>query len=198
MSARLRRLAADYEKILNEAAGHKYIKIEPLGPHPPERYLVTYLVKGLKWDKKANRPVEINRHQVEIYLTDSYPREKPLCEIKTEIFHPNFRNQGSVCIGDHWAAGETLWDVIVQIGEMIQYQSYNPKSPLDAQAAQWSRANEHLLPIGKVDLYQPDPEVEIGLEAAPSLDDDDLDITLISASDNKDLDNLDDIDIELN
>jgi len=86
MSARLRRLAADYEKILNEAAGHTYIKIEPLGPHPPERYLVTYLVKGLKWDKKANRPVEINRHQVEIYLTDSYPREKPLCEIKTEIF----------------------------------------------------------------------------------------------------------------
>lgn len=32
MSARLRRLAADYEKIQNEAAGHKYIKIEPLGP----------------------------------------------------------------------------------------------------------------------------------------------------------------------
>jgi len=81
---------------------------------------------------------------------------------------------------------------------MIQYQSYNPKSPLDAQAAQWSRANEHLLPIGKVDLYQPDPEVEIGLEAAASLDDDDLDITLIPASDNKDLDNLADIDIEFN
>lgn len=198
MSARLRRLAADYEKIQNEAAGHKYIKIEPLGPHPPERYLVTYLLKGLKWDKKAKRPVEVSQHQVEIYLTESYPREKPLCEIKTEIFHPNFRNQGTVCIGDHWAAGETLWDVIVQIGEMIQYQSYNPKSPLDAQAAQWSRANEHLFPIGKVDLYQPDPEVEIGVEVAASLDDDDLDITLFPSTDDKDSDNLDDIEIEFN
>ncbi|HHV16071.1 MAG TPA: ubiquitin-conjugating enzyme E2 [Gelria sp.] len=198
MSARLRRLAADYEKILNEAAGHKYIKIEPLGPHPPERYLVTYNVKGLKWDKKANRPVEINQHQVEIYLSESYPREKPLCEIKTEIFHPNFQNRGSVCISDYWAAGETLWDVIVQIGEMIQYQNYNPKSPLDARAAKWARANEHLFPVGKVDLYQPDPEVEIGVEVAASMDDDDLDITLFPSKNNKDLDNLDDIDIEFN
>lgn len=198
MSARLRRLAADYDKIQNEAAGHKYIKIEPLGPHPPERYLVTYFVKGLKWDNKTNRPVEISQHQVEIYLTESYPREKPLCEIRTEIFHPNFRNQGAVCIGDHWAAGETLWDVIVQIGEMIQYQSYNPKSPLDAQAAKWTRANEHLFPIGKVDLYQPDPEVEIDLEPAAGPDNDDLNITLFPNQDNKDRDNLDDIDIEFN
>ena len=193
MSARLRRLAADYERIQNEATGHKYIKIEPIGGYPPERYLVKYLVKGLKWDKKVNRPVAINQHQVEIYLTESYPREKPLCEIKTEIFHPNFRSQGSVCIGDHWAAGESLWDVIVQMGEMIQYQSYNPKSPLDAQAAKWARANEHLFPIGKVDLYQPEPQVEIGLETAASTDDDDLDITLITE---KDTVTLDDIDIE--
>lgn len=200
MSARLRRLAADYEKILTEAAGHKYIKVEPLSPHPPERYLVTYFVKGLKWDKTLNRPVEVNRHQVEIYLTESYPREKPLCEIKTEIFHPNFRNRGMVCIGDHWAAGETLWDVIVQIGEMIQYRSYNPKSPLDARAAKWCKANENLFPIGKVDLYQPDPEVEISPEAAVGRDNDDLEITLFPSRDNKDLNdskNLDDIDIEL-
>ncbi|HAA09446.1 MAG: ubiquitin-conjugating enzyme E2 [Syntrophomonadaceae bacterium] len=198
MSARLRRLTADFERIQNEAAGHKYIKIEPIGPYPPERYLVTYLVKGLKWDKKLNRPVAIKKHQVEIYLSESYPREKPLCEIKTEIFHPNFRSKGTVCIGDHWAAGETLWDVIVQIGEMIQYQSYNPKSPLDAQAAKWARANEHLFPIGKVDLYQPEPEVEIGLETVPRTEDDDLDITLISERPTEEADTLDDIEIEFN
>lgn len=196
MSARLRRLTADYEKIRAEAAGHKYVKIEPLGPQPPERYLVTYLVKGLKWDQAANRPIELNRHQVEIYLGQSYPREKPICNIKTEIFHPNFQNRGTVCIGDHWAAGETLWDVIVQIGEMIQYQSYNPKSPLDAQAARWSRDNEHLFPIGKVDLYQPEPDVDISVEAAASLDDD-LDIELFPGKNKQSNDDLNDIDIEL-
>ena len=81
---------------------------------------------------------------------------------------------------------------------MIQYRSYNPKSPLDAKAAHWSQEYESLLPVGNVDLYQPDPEVEIGLETAASLDDDDLDITLIPSTDDKDLDNLDDIDIEFN
>jgi len=159
MSARLRRLAADCERIKAEAAGHKFIRVEPLGIYPPERYLVTYNLKGLRWDAFQNRPVESRLHQVEIYLAAGYPREKPYCMIRTDIFHPNFRSRGEVCIGDHWAAGSSLWDVIVHIGEMIQYRNYNVKSPLDARAAAWAGAYGHLLPVGKEDLYQAEPRV---------------------------------------
>lgn len=196
MNPRLRRLEADYKRIIDEAAGHKNIKVEALGAFPPEKYLITYYLKGLKWDDRFKRPVETNYHQVEVYLSTDYPREKPKCTIRTEIFHPNFQNKGAVCIGDHWAAGETLWDVIVQIGEMIQYRSYNPKSPLDARAARWAKANENLFPVGKLDLYQPDPEVELGLEVADSREDD-LEITLSPKQGDKAKDDLDDIDIEL-
>ncbi len=80
--------------------------------------------------------------------------------MKTEIFHPNFSSK--VCIADHWAAGESLADIIVQIGQMIQFQRYNSKSPLNQEAARWTVNNMHLLPAGNVDLYQAEPDIVIG------------------------------------
>jgi len=188
MSVRLRRLKADYERIMTEFTGHKYIKVEPVSGMPPEKYLVTYKLKGLKWDENLQRPVEISFHQVVIELQRNYPREKPKCTMKTEIFHPNFGTW--VCIGDYWAAGETLVDIIIKIGNMIQYKDYNYKSPLNHIAAEWVKENEHLLPVGKIDLYQPEPEVEIGEEIPET---DNLEITL----EDKGQENVDDIDIDI-
>ena len=173
MSARLRRLAADYKRICDEFTGHPYIKVEPTGGNPPERYLVTYRLKGLEWDHASQTPVIREFHQMEIYLHNDYPRQKPKCVMKTPIFHPNFGDW--VCIGDFWAAGETLCDVIIQVGEMIQYQSYNPKSPLNAVAARWCVENEHLLPVGNAKLYMAEPDIEITLEE----DNEDLGIELL-------------------
>jgi len=174
LNARLRRLMADYEKIRTEFAGHPNIDVEPVGGNPPERYRVTYKVKGLRLDPVLNRPVITNIHKAEIYLHNDYPREKPKCVMLTEIFHPNFGSY--ICIGDHWAAGETLVDVIIQIGQMIQYQSYNPKSPLNAVAAMWASRNEGVFPVGNVDLYQPEPDIVLGVLSDG--EDDDLDIIL--------------------
>lgn len=176
MSVRLRRMAADYEKVRTEFVGHPYISVEPLGGNPPERYRVTYRVKGLRWDQAHNRPVVVSHHVAEIYLHSEYPREKPQCRLLTEIWHPNFGSY--ICIGDHWAAGETLADIIIQIGDMIQYKSYNPKSPLNGLAAHWAVKNQQHFPIGNIDLYQAEPEIiiddvdddlEIVLENGPSL-----------------------------
>lgn len=185
MSIRLRRLTADYEKVRTELIGHKYIKVEPIEGDPPEKYLVSYNVKGLKLDSATNRPVETDFHQVVVYLPLGYPREKPVCKITTDIFHPNFRGS-QVCIGDEWAAGGSLADVIIHIGEMIQYRNYNPKSPLDPVAAKWATQNEHLFPIGNIDLYQPDVSIEI-----PKDEEGDIDIELFGN------DEVDEIEIEL-
>jgi ubiquitin-protein ligase len=174
MSARLRRLSADHERIRAEFGGHPHIDIEAARGNPPERYRVTYNVPGLIWNPDRNRPEEKRRHVVDIYLHSGYPREKPQCIPRSEVFHPNFGNY--VCIGDHWAAGETLSDVIVQIGEMIQYRQYNTKSAINARAARWAEHNRHLLPIGNIDLYLPEPDVTIHSLAAPP--DEEIDITL--------------------
>jgi len=186
MSVRLRRLSADYDKVRTEFAGHKYIKVETLSGSPPERYRITFHVKGLRWDAAQNRPIVVSNHVAEIYLHNEYPREKPQCRLLTEIWHPNFGPY--ICIGDHWAAGESLVDVIVQIGDMIQYKSYNPKSPLNGLAARWAVENQRFFPVGNVDLYQAEPDIsldeweaeddepEIELHDDPPADDDSLKI----------------------
>lgn len=173
MSARLRRLAADYERIRDSFTGHPYIEVKPVSGNPPERYVVTYRVPGLKLDGLLRRPVPANLHRVEIYLGAEYPRGKPVCKMLTPIFHPNFGSW--ICIGDHWAAGETLVDVIVKIGNMIQYRDYNTRSALNLQAARWAEANRHRLPIGRLDLYPKEPDIRL----RPALGGDfDVDIVL--------------------
>lgn len=184
MNPRMMRLNADYEKIRTEFLGHRYVTVEPMGSLPPERYRITYRVPGLRWDSFGNRPIVVNEHIAEIYLHADYPRQTPKATLKTPIWHPNFGTY--ICIGDHWAAGETLVDIIVQIGDMIQYKSYNPKSPLNANAAIWSMQNQHLFPVGTIDILQPEPEVEFG-GASADVEDDDLGIVLGPSSDNDDL-----------
>ena len=164
-TARLRRLLADWDRIQTEFVRHPHLRVRAVSGSPPERFEVTYLLKGLRWDAPRQRPVVHTPHIAEIYLHQQYPREKPKCTLRTEIFHPNFGPY--ICIGDHWAAGESLVDVIIKIGEMIQYQDYNVKSPLNGLAAKWTREHEDRLPIGSVDLYLPEPDIVF---SAPPVD----------------------------
>jgi ubiquitin-protein ligase len=63
----------------------------------------------------------------------------------TPIFHPNIDAQ-TICVGDHWTAGERLVDLAIRIGEMIAYQAYNIKSPLNGEAAMWADLNNDKIP----------------------------------------------------
>lgn len=160
VSPRLRRLTADYQLVRTEFSGHPYIDVQPAGGYPPERYLITYHVKGVEALDRNEMPILRNEHVADIYLHRGYPREKPKCVLRTPIFHPNFGSY--ICIADHWAPGETLADIIVHIGQMIQYDSYNPDSPLDGVAARWARRHEHLFPVGTEPLYQPEVDISFG------------------------------------
>ena len=150
MTARERRLMSDYEQVKKDFAGHKNIIVTPIGEEPPEKYHVTYFVNGI-YLLPDGRIETLGRHEVDITLHADYPRYKPICKITTPIWHPNFRD-GQICIGDIWGAGESLSDIIINIGDMIQYKSWNSYSPLSADAAQWAMDNKHLFPVGNVEL----------------------------------------------
>ena len=174
-TARMRRIAADWEQIKQEFSGHQYIQVTPVGPEPPEKYHVTYFVTGI-YMQQNGQIARLNRHEVEITLHSDYPRYKPLCKILTPIWHPNFRD-GQICIGDIWGAGESLCDIIINIGDMIQYKSWNSYSPLSADAAQWAINNKQMFPVGNADLHKADytasaSQVEIDLfdESKPNQD----------------------------
>ena len=150
MQARLRRLTADYEKVQTAFANHPFIRVIKIEGNPPDRYTFALNVEGLvpEGENGFNPGV---LHHAEIFLPLDYPRRPPFCRMLTPVFHPNIDPQ-KICIGDHWSAGQSLAHLIVRIGEMICYQSYNVKSPLNAKAAAWAELNTHQLPLEQTDL----------------------------------------------
>ncbi len=149
MSVRLRRLTADALLVRRCFAEHPHIRVVETEGDPPERYRVEYRLTSLVI--QAGSVVEKDRQLVEIFLTLGYPRQAPQCRMLTPVFHPNIAPH-AVCVGDHWSAGESLPALIARIGEMITYQSYNLKSPLNGQAARWAAENVGRLPVQSVDL----------------------------------------------
>ena len=140
MDPRLRRLQSDYELVREVFSGHPHVSLQPLGTRlPPENYRVELRLRGLYLD--GDQPAYRDVHHVEIMLPRRYPAEKPYVVPLEPIFHPNIRD--SFCIADYWAAGTTLADVIVKLGDMIQWRVYNTASPLDAIAARWAIEQEY-------------------------------------------------------
>ncbi len=154
-TVRLRRLQADYEKVREYVNRHPRLQLIQSDGTPPERYQLEYRIRGLR--QTDDELSLVKSHMVEISLPVSYPRMPPQCRMLTPIFHPNIAPH-AICIGDHWSPGEPLWSIIARIGEMISYQSYNTKSPLNGEAARW--VDEHLdeLPLDPVSMMPDDVE----------------------------------------
>jgi ubiquitin-protein ligase len=148
--ARLRRLAADYQRVQELFTEHPRIQLIANEGNPPEKYTFEFHVRSLVpmiGDAFEEQAV----HRAEVFLPMDYPRRPPFCRMITPVFHPNIDPQ-KICIGDHWSAGQSLAHLVVRIGEMLCYQSYNVQSPLNAKAAAWAAQNIATLPLEQIDL----------------------------------------------
>lgn len=150
MNPRLRRLQADYERVLAVFQEHPYIRLIQAEGNPPEKYTFEFHVAGLA-PSASGTSLPANPHRAEIFLPLDYPRRPPFCRMTTPVFHPNIDPQ-KICIGDHWSAGQSLVQLVVHIAEMICYQSYNVRSPLNGEAAAWAEKNLERLPLEQADL----------------------------------------------
>ena len=149
MQARLRRLNADYERVAAVFGQHPHIRFVQAEGNPPDKYTFEFQIKGLV--PSGDQSVIGTLHRAEVFLPIDYPRRPSFCRMITPVFHPNIDPQ-KICIGDHWSAGQSLAQLIVRIGEMICYQSYNVKSPLNALAAAWAETHLGELPLENTDL----------------------------------------------
>ena len=152
-TVRLRRLQADYEKLRDFVARHPRLQIIQAEGTPPERYQLEYRIRSLR--QKDDELTEVKSHMVEISLPRNYPKMPPQCRMLTPIFHPNIAPH-AICIGDHWSPGEPLASIVARIGELIAYQSYNTKSPLNGEAARWTTENLDRLPLDPVTMLLED------------------------------------------
>ena len=150
MSIRDKRLQSDYIKMCETFPNTGKIIILQTFGNPPDKYQIEFNVNSLVMTPKGTVSSK-NKHTAEIYLTSTYPRQAPQCRMLTPVFHPNIAPH-AICIGDHWAVGESLPHLVIRIAEMLAYQSYNLKSPLNGDAAQWADKNRFKFPIDKTDF----------------------------------------------
>ncbi len=149
-TVRLRRMQSDYEAVRRLIRLHPRIDIEGVSGNPPERYRLKLTVASLRLDGTDLQ--QITEHLLEVQLPAGYPRDAPICRMLTPVFHPNIAPH-VVCIGDHWTAAESLDHMIQRVGEMLAFQSYNIKSPLNGQAARWVEGHADQLPVDETEFY---------------------------------------------
>jgi ubiquitin-protein ligase len=151
---RLRRLAADYDRLREFIERHPRLKLLSAAGDPPENYQIEYKIRSLRQIDDELKFVAL--HTVEIILPRDYPRMPPQCRMLTPVFHPNIAPH-AICVGDHWSAGEPIGSIVARIGEMLAYQSYNTKSPLNGEAARWVEQHLEELPLDKVSMLGSEP-----------------------------------------
>ena len=149
-NVRLRRLKADYDALRRLAHLHPRIQIEGVSGNPPDRYRLVIKVKSLRERGEAIETAD--EHRLEITMPRGYPRDAPLFRMLTPVFHPNIAPH-AVCIGDDWTAGESIDLLVQRVGEILAYQSYNTKSPLNGRAAQWVDENRDRVPIDRDEFF---------------------------------------------
>ena len=151
MQARIRRLRADYELVASAFNEHPFIRVIGVEGDPPEKYTFEFKVRGLIQSDETENVLAKSMHRAEVFLPLDYPRRPPFARMITPVFHPNIDPQ-KICIGDHWSAGQSLAQMVARIAEMICFQTYNVKSPLNAKAAAWAEQNVARLPLQTGDL----------------------------------------------
>jgi len=143
-----RRIDNDYKRLVEINKKSSLIYVEPLS-EDRTYYRVTYRCKGLMKSFPSGQIIETNYHSMEIYLHREYPRRPPRLIWLTDIFHPNILSHlenGGVCIGK-WTPMEKLDELVIRIGEMIQYKSYNVNDALNEEAKTWARDNLSRFPV---------------------------------------------------
>jgi ubiquitin-protein ligase len=152
MNIREKRLQYDYKdlsKLIADSTGD--LKLISQQGNPPYKYVIEYRCKGIEKLGLMGKPVYRNTHQVEIVLGNNYPKEQPSAKFLTPIFHPNVWKNNTVCLGSYWTMSETLRELVIRIGKIIQYSKdvLNLNSPANSDAKNWAGKNMNLFPVDR-------------------------------------------------
>ena len=140
------RLRNEYQRLQELVDRSDFIDIVSTDGDPPDRYKIRFSCTGVEAIRNNGTPILRNEHDVAIYLHAEYPLKQPQLKWLTPIFHPNIHVTGAVCIGAWWAA-KTLDELLLTLGEMVQYKNLDPSDPMNSKAAAWAQRHRHLFPI---------------------------------------------------
>lgn len=152
MNPREKRLESEYRELRAAFDAEDKIDIIAIGPVPADKYRIVYKVPSLRLNSQ-DQPIRVDATVVEITLPMGYPKVPPVANTIAGdvVFHPNF-NATKICLADHWAPARQLVDIVKEIGEMLQWQKFNIRSPLNAAAADWSQKHADQIPLSSYQL----------------------------------------------
>lgn len=151
-SVRDRRLESDYRALRATFEAEDLVEIRAVGTAPFEKYMIVYKVPSLRLNS-TGQPMRVDATVVEITLPSDYPKMPPTARTVAGdvVFHPNF-NAAKICLADHWSPSFQLVDIVREIGELLTWQKFNIRSPLNATAAEWSQQHLNEIPLARVNL----------------------------------------------
>ncbi|MFN2134743.1 MAG: ubiquitin-conjugating enzyme E2 [Candidatus Promineifilaceae bacterium] len=145
------RLRNDHNRIRDLVDRSEFIHIVATEGDPVEKYLIRFTCRGVEKVSPSGGPVYREVHDVSVYLHSEYPLKQPQLKWLTPIYHPNIHVTGAVCIGAWWPA-KTLDELLLTLGEMVQYKNFDPRDPMNSRAATWALRNKSLFPVDTRDL----------------------------------------------
>jgi ubiquitin-protein ligase len=156
---RLRRLQADWQKVVELSQRSTLIEVESTTGTPPETYVIRYFCKGIS-HLRDGKPVYSRNHRIQIVLPADYPFARsgqlPLARyIEGRAWHPNVYADGTVCYGK-WHVGMSLDELLLEIGEIIQYRNCSLRDAANLEAARWAAEHMGLIPVDKSPLLDRD------------------------------------------
>ncbi len=163
------RLRNDYQKIRDLVNRSELIHVLATEGDPPEKYLIRFSCRGIEKIGSNGAPIFREVHEVTVYLHAEYPLKQPQLKWMTPIFHPNIHSTGAVCIGAWWPA-KTLDELLLTLGEMVQYKNLGPKDPMNSRAATWALRNKRIFPVDRRPLKgrSLQDQIKIGLDEEPN------------------------------
>lgn len=121
------------------------IEVTPIAGAPPDKYEITYRIKGMHTDDTGEL-TEQDNHLVTINIPFGFPHFPPSCIPNSPIYHPDF-DPAAICIGDFWDQDKTLSDLIIYIGQLISGELFSSENAFNEDAATWYNDNENQLPF---------------------------------------------------
>lgn len=151
------RLETDFNEVTNNFKNHPLISIKETSGTPVNKYRILYRIDGLQ---KIQNAIETkSEHEVEIFLSDKYPKESPICKPLSPVFHPNI-SLDSIDIKKFWNTNISLCELILYIAKMISFQKYDTANPLNYEAAKWTDRNKSIIPLYTKEILIEQPQQE--------------------------------------
>ena len=137
-----------YDSLMKLSERSPLIQITPLEVKPgwpPDKYQIDYRCRSITGIEVDGQPIFGENHRMKIYLDRDYPRTEPHMTFVTPIWHPNISSEEprQVCTdkAKTWWVGKEIADLVIQVGEMLQYKHYHalnePPFPQDSTVAAW-------------------------------------------------------------